>query len=207
MTAGEQVKALPKKHVPQLNLSTEWRIMDASKTKLKVLWYSTSITTYAWFMFWIAFEIFVWHKPLLQTNPSNYVGALASIALIWAGTIIWKNRKPVIQTNAECTVEKLTVTKPSPPKRQRRTTPTASPATPECTHFFGYLNQREKTEEIPTECLTCQQVIQCFATQTHNTVSNHKSKTKPQIVKRMKKTSKLADNLRPSKASTTTTAQ
>jgi hypothetical protein len=34
-----------------------------------------------------------------------------------------------------------------------------------CSHSFGYLRRREKTEKIPSECLTCPKVINCISTE------------------------------------------
>jgi DNA helicase-2/ATP-dependent DNA helicase PcrA len=31
-----------------------------------------------------------------------------------------------------------------------------------CKHYFGYLGQREKGEEIPTECLECPKSLDCM---------------------------------------------
>jgi len=31
-----------------------------------------------------------------------------------------------------------------------------------CKHYFGYLGQREKGEEIPTECLECPKALDCM---------------------------------------------
>jgi DNA-directed RNA polymerase subunit RPC12/RpoP len=32
----------------------------------------------------------------------------------------------------------------------------------ECTHFFGYLNKRQKNMPFPDECLTCARMIECL---------------------------------------------
>ena len=37
---------------------------------------------------------------------------------------------------------------------------TANP--PGCSHSFGYLRSREKSATIPTECITCPQVVKCI---------------------------------------------
>ncbi len=31
-----------------------------------------------------------------------------------------------------------------------------------CTHHFGYLGERSKGQNIPNECLTCKQTIECM---------------------------------------------
>jgi hypothetical protein len=52
--------------------------------------YSSFIAAYIWFMYWIAQDFFVWHKPFSEVNPVNYIGSIAAIAFIWAGTKILK---------------------------------------------------------------------------------------------------------------------
>lgn len=31
-----------------------------------------------------------------------------------------------------------------------------------CSHFYGYLSQREKGAEMPEECLTCKKMVDCM---------------------------------------------
>ncbi len=33
---------------------------------------------------------------------------------------------------------------------------------PDCQHWFGYLEQREKSEELPKECIECSKSIECM---------------------------------------------
>lgn len=55
----------------------------------QVIWYSASLFMYGWFVGWIAYDILVWHKSITQVSPTNYVGAIMAMALIWAGTVIF----------------------------------------------------------------------------------------------------------------------
>ena len=32
----------------------------------------------------------------------------------------------------------------------------------ECKHFFGYLSERTKKEELPEECMLCGKIVQCM---------------------------------------------
>jgi hypothetical protein len=32
---------------------------------------------------------------------------------------------------------------------------------PGCSHYLGYLKDRDKSDEIPENCLTCEKLIQC----------------------------------------------
>jgi len=34
-----------------------------------------------------------------------------------------------------------------------------------CQHWFGYLNQKEKSESIPKSCVECERVVDCMLTQ------------------------------------------
>jgi hypothetical protein len=37
-----------------------------------------------------------------------------------------------------------------------------------CRYFFGYLNQKEKTESVPQECVECEKVMECMLSQEHS---------------------------------------
>ena len=117
---------------------------QASSVKYEALWYAAFIAIYVWYLYWVAYDIFVWHKSLVQVNVVNYAGSIVSIAFIWAGSKIWKS-------------------KPRNMKKQQLEKPQLIPSSKSaCMHYLGYLQQRQRTEEIPAECLTCKKVVQCF---------------------------------------------
>jgi hypothetical protein len=68
---------------------------------------------------------------------------------MWAGAKILKRDR----INAGSPQQKLLPQNPAP---------VAAPANSACIHYLGYLNQREKQQEIPAECLTCEHVIKCM---------------------------------------------
>jgi hypothetical protein len=37
-----------------------------------------------------------------------------------------------------------------------------SPKVQGCTHHFGYLSKRSKSEKIPEECMMCEHIVQCM---------------------------------------------
>jgi hypothetical protein len=48
-------------------------------------------------------------------------------------------------------------------KEPETATKTESPLAPaECKRHFGYLSQRGAKEQIPDECLTCKEIVQCM---------------------------------------------
>jgi hypothetical protein len=144
------VKALPKKRKHQMTRKLSFNITETSILKCQALWYSTFIAVYIWFLYWVSYDFFVWQKPIVDVNLTNIVGSIVSIAFIWAGTKILKPNR--INTG------KLQQ-KPLEQKPPQKTATNNST----CTHYFGYLNQRQKSQEIPAECLTCEKVIQCFS--------------------------------------------
>jgi hypothetical protein len=144
------VKALPKKRKHQMTRNPRFITTEASMLKYQALWYSTFIAVYIWFLYWVSYDFFVWQKPIADINLTNLAGAIASIAFIWAGTKIRKHNR--INTG---TLQQ----KPLEQKPLQKT----SPANSTCTHYFGYLHERQKSQEIPNECLTCEKVIQCFS--------------------------------------------
>jgi DNA-directed RNA polymerase subunit RPC12/RpoP len=40
-----------------------------------------------------------------------------------------------------------------------------------CQYWFGYLNQREKDESIPHECVECEKSVECMLNQQYNSPS------------------------------------
>jgi hypothetical protein len=175
------VKALPKKRKHQTAQSLLFTLSEISLLKRQVLWYSSFIASYVWFMYWIAQDFFVWHKPFFEVNPVNYVGSIASMAFIWAGIKILKpNRtqsasphktpppplaqQPIPQPTQK-SLPKLTPQSPlreSQQQEPQKTAPAYTPANSACAHHLGYLSQRQQSQEIPSECFTCQHLIQCM---------------------------------------------
>jgi hypothetical protein len=153
------VKAFPKKRRHQMARNLSVNISEASMLKYQALWYSSFIAVYIWFLYWVSYDFFVWHKPIAEINAVNYVGSIASIAFIWAGTKILKRN----QVKAGHQQQKLLPHKPSPQKPPQTTSQQTSPNNFACTHYLGYLHQRQKQQEIPAECLTCKKVIECFS--------------------------------------------
>jgi hypothetical protein len=41
--------------------------------------------------------------------------------------------------------------------------------TPSCQYWLGYLNQKEKGESIPQDCVECEKAIECMLDPQHNT--------------------------------------
>ena len=82
---------IPKLHgIPNVPLT--------SVVSYRFAWFSASLAMYGWFMYWIACDIFVLHKPITLVSPTNYLGALVSMTLIWGGTTIFKpSASPVLQ--------------------------------------------------------------------------------------------------------------
>jgi hypothetical protein len=154
MLVNNAVKALPKKRKHQITRNLSVNLSKASMLKYQALWYSSFIAVYIWFLYWVAYDFFVWHKPISEVNPVNYVGSIAAIAFIWAGTKILKRDR----IKAARQQQKLLPQKPPQQKPQQKAAPTNSA----CAHYLGYLKQRQKSQEIPAECLTCEHLIQCM---------------------------------------------
>ena len=126
-----------------LNLS--FNISNANIVRFQALWYSTFIALYVWFLYWVAHDFFVLQKSIVEANIVNYFGSIMSIAFIWMGTKILKRNQIKPQKEHQ-----------EPPQRTSAQNST-------CTHYLGYLHQREKSQKIPSECLMCENVIQCFS--------------------------------------------
>jgi hypothetical protein len=121
------------------------KTLEANRVKFQALWYSAFIILYVWFLFWVCNDLFVWHKTIFQVNVVNYVGSIVSIAFIWAGTKVWKPKR--METR----------------KQQKERSKQSPVSKSECAHYLGYLHQRQRTKEIPAECIACTNLIQCFS--------------------------------------------
>jgi len=124
---------------PKLGLNSALR-SPKSNTKLPYVFSLVFIAPLLWYLYWICYDVFVWNKPLVEVNFVNYFGLILSLTAISAGFLIRK------KGNKET-------------KRVQQ----ASSRIDMCSHYFGYLSQRPKTEEIPTECVTCERVIACLS--------------------------------------------
>ena len=155
------MKALPKKRRNQTARNLSSNISRASMLKFQALWYASFITVYVWFMYWLAYDFFIGHKPIVEINPVNYIGSIASLAFIWAGTKVWKPNRVKAQSQ-----QRTLISQKLPEQKPPQTTPQPTspvPANSTCSHYFGYLHERQASQEIPAECLTCEKVIQCFS--------------------------------------------
>lgn len=63
----------------------------ANAPSFRVLWYSASLGSHGWFLSRMAYGMFSWHKPFAQVHTPNYIGVVASIALVSIGIGIQKN--------------------------------------------------------------------------------------------------------------------
>ena len=159
MLVNNTVKALPKKRRNQMARNLSDDISKARMVKCQALWYASFITVYGWFMYWISYDFFVWNKPIAEINPVNYIGSIASLAFIWAGTKVWKPNRVKVQSQQQT----FTSQKLAPQKPPQITPQQTAPANSTCSHYFGYLHDRQASQEIPAQCLTCEQVLQCFS--------------------------------------------
>jgi hypothetical protein len=90
------VKVMPKKRVENIIQHLSLIRPQTGTIHHQIIWYSASLLLYGWFLSWIAYDILIWHKPITQVSITNYAGAIIAMALIWAGTKIFKlikNRK------------------------------------------------------------------------------------------------------------------
>jgi hypothetical protein len=152
------VKALPKKSKHQMALNSLFNLTKASILTWQALWYSSCIATYILFMYLIAYDFFVLYKPISEINPTNFAGAIATIVLIWAGPKILKPNQFKVTSQQQM----LMPQKPEPQSEARPKPQEAAPAYAGCPNYFGYLNQRERQQEIPDKCLMCRHVIECM---------------------------------------------
>jgi hypothetical protein len=184
------VKVLDKKRGDYLKRQIDPKRHDFGVLRYQVAWYSVSLILYGWFLGWIAYDLFVWHKPIFQVSLTNYVGAITAMALLYAGTkLFYKSSKVVVEQplknrpaekrkrkhqGAKETVLTLPQKQPAPSRQleppqqhqlEREEVPAtpkpATPPVPGCGHHFGYLSQPRQSKDFPEACLMCGKLIEC----------------------------------------------
>jgi len=171
------VKPMPKKRVENIIHHLNLRRPHTRTIHHQIIWYSASLLLYGWFLSWIAYDILIWHKPITQVSITNYAGAIIAMALIWAGTKIFKlprhiAQPPTTQPEKDQKLERKKQHKePQPtPQEQPQTELQTEPQPPKhtipnlrgCKHNLSYLHEPENTEEIPDQCLTCTELLKCL---------------------------------------------
>jgi hypothetical protein len=71
--------------------------------------------------------------------------------------ITTQESQPATETNP--TIKASGTMRTQPPTTTEKITPQS---TPQCTHYYGYLSERQTKEEIPGECITCTQIVDCM---------------------------------------------
>jgi hypothetical protein len=149
-------------------------------TVIRALWFAVSIISSIWFLYWICYEALIWNKVLTQATPINYIAFVLSITLIIIGTQL---RKISIFTKPKLLPEQNFL-KNSQEKNQtqhiqreqneeqphqvqhsneaKSQTPQNSKTPDQCRFYLGYLHKRPKSENIPEECLQCDQMVDCI---------------------------------------------
>ena len=182
------MKAMPKKRTENIIRQLNLKHPHTRTIHHQIIWYSASLLTYGWFLSWIAYDILIWHKPITQVSITNYAGAIIAMALIWAGTKLFKlprrmaqpqtihpekpkGQEPEKNQKPEKKKNQYLESQPIPreqPQIQLQTEPQPSKHTiPDfrgCKHTLSYLQEHENTKEIPDKCLTCIELLKCLST-------------------------------------------
>ena len=122
-------------HVPQTNI-----------IRFKALSYSVLMAALVWYVYWVAYDIFLWNKSLIQVNPLNYVGITATVGLIIFGTRIKSYPR----------VERVPM--------RTEFAPDVMPLPlriGDCPYGIDYFDKVERPAEIPRKCLRCSNIIEC----------------------------------------------
>jgi hypothetical protein len=135
---------------------------------IRTLWFTISVISLIWFLYWICYEVFVWNKFLSQATPVNYVALAISIVALIISTQLGRIR---YFSNPKLLVE------PNFPKRELEKNQTQqvqhlnyrkkqmiqdSEAPLGCRFYLGYLSNRPKSVEVPQDCMGCNQMLNCL---------------------------------------------
>jgi len=137
------------------------KILQVIRGNLHALWYVIFTSVYVWCIFWVCYDLFVWNKTIFEVNIITFAGSVMSILLLWAGTFIWKNDQTKKQTYKIEYPYKQKPTSIVMQTEQQIHQPQTKTTESKCSHYFGYLKNRDKSEELPEECLICEKLIQC----------------------------------------------
>ena len=182
------MKAMPKKRTENIIRQLNLKHPHTRTIHHQIIWYSASLLTYGWFLSWIAYDILIWHKPITQVSITNYAGAIIAMALIWAGTKLFKLPRRIAQPQTtqpeklkrqepekdqKPEKRKIQYLEPQPiPREQPQIQLQTEPQPPKhvmpnlrgCKHTLSYLQEHENTKAIPDKCLTCTELLKCLST-------------------------------------------
>ena len=158
-------------------------------TIIRALWFSVSIISSIWFLYWICYEALIWNKVLTQATPINYIAFVLSITLIIIGTQLGKisiftkpkltpeqnflknfQEKNQMQHVQQEQTKEEQIHQIQHANETKSQTPQNSKTPDHCRFYLGYLYNRPKSENIPEECLQCDQMINCILI-VHNTMN------------------------------------
>ena len=137
------------------------RFLQLIRNNLQALWYVIFTSIYIWCIFWVSYDLFVWNKTIFEVNIITFAGSVVSILFLWTGTIIWKKGQSKKQTYNIDQPYEQNITPTNIPQTEQQTQPQTKTTESKCSHYCGYLKNRDKSEEIPEECLICKKLIQC----------------------------------------------
>jgi hypothetical protein len=148
----------------------------------KQMWYVPFFWSLSWFSYWILREVFVLNAPLHQVDAVNYFGAVASIVVLLLAMFRLRTNNNGTQTslsNVKRSVQGFQVEMPKlhrpPIKHQssigtsvrekleqapQKLMPSQSGASALSTSVSSS-SQHSVSQEIPSECLTCANLIGC----------------------------------------------
>ena len=150
-------------------------------TIIRALWFSVSIISSIWFLYWICYEALIWNKVLTQATPINYIAFVLSITLIIIGTQLGKisiftkpkltpeqnflknfQEKNQMQHVQQEQTKEEQIHQIQHANETKSQTPQNSKTPDHCRFYLGYLYNRPKSENIPEECLQCDQMVNCM---------------------------------------------
>jgi hypothetical protein len=140
-------------------------ILKFIKANLKSFWYVAFLIFYILNMVWVCYDLFVWNKTIFEVNIINFIGSAGSIVFLWIGTLIWRKKEIV---NKEIITKKnnpnkhfLEIKNPDIDLLTEPIQQTQPSSSLNCKQYIGYLKKERKSDQIPEECLTCENLIKC----------------------------------------------
>jgi len=135
---------------------------------IRTLWFTISIISLIWFLYWICYEGFVWNKFLSQATSVNYVAFVISIMSLITVTQLgriryFSNPKLLLEPNfPKRELEKNQTQQVQHIKYRKKQMFKDSEVPFGCIFYLGYLSNRPKSVEVPQDCMGCNQMLNCL---------------------------------------------
>lgn len=103
----------------------------------------------------------VFTNPIKAKNLASKEAEVYDACPYCLTEIVLEETATIQEKEQEPEAEKTKIKEPKIGSKDEKPART-QPEVQNCAHFFGYLSQRSKKENIPEECIVCENIVQCM---------------------------------------------